>query len=309
VTLSSPAIGRPLAAAQTLVLAAFIMACTASSPPTVTPIVPTADPAAGPTVDPAAKPLAIGLRSTEVAPGQERVAFTLAMDGQEVTDGTVTVTVYRLSNTGAATKAASGAAAYFGTGLPGGGNWVVYTDFDASGEWGFQVDLDHQTLGKGNGRVNLLVSGRPRTPKVGDKPTGVDTPTAGAEGLAAITSDPEPDPELYAMTVGEAMASGKPTVVFFGSPKHCPTALCAVSLAALKQVKAQFAGQVNFIHVETRDLADPSKLSAATQAWGLPSEPWTFVLDKAGRVNTRLEGGLDGLELGAVLQQKLGLGG
>jgi hypothetical protein len=141
---------------------------------------------------------------------------------------------------------------------------------------------------------------------VGERPTVTDSPVATGD-LAAVTSDPEPDPTLYAQSVGQAMASGKPTVIYFGSPAHCPTELCAASLAALKQVKAQFGDKVNFIHVETRDLKVPSQISATAQAWGLLSEPWTFALDKAGRVNTRIEGGLDADELSAVLMQKLGV--
>ncbi len=285
----------------------FLAACT-TSPPTITPVVATVDPAAPPTVDPSAMQLNVEVLNTEVAPGPERVAFRIKTpDGTEVTDGQVDVGMYRLLADGQAARTATGAAAFFGAGQPGGGQWVVYTDFDASGTWGFEVTLTHPTLGLGNRRVNVEVSARPLTPKVGDRPTAGDSPTASGGDLAAVTSDPDPDPDLYQMTVGQAMDSGKPTVIYFGSPAHCPTPLCAASLAVLKQVKASYGSQVNFIHVETRDAADPAQLSATTQAWALPSEPWTFVLDKAGRVNTRLEGGLDELELIAVLQQKLGL--
>lgn len=297
---------------------AWLLGACSGTPPTVTPGAPAAssdaaapnsvDVSGQPTVDPNAKPIAITVMNTEMAPGDERIIFRVKDSaGNEITDGNVVVGMYRLLPDGKAAKAASGAAAYFGAGLPGGGNWVVYTNFDASGRWGLEVDLDNPTLGKGHGRSDIEVSAKPRTPKVGDKPVSGDSPVATGD-LATITSDPAPDAGLYAMTVGQAMASGKPTVILFASPAHCATQSCAAALVALKQVKQQMGDKVNFIHIETRDLADPSKLSATTQAWGLPSEPWTFVLDKAGRVNTRMEGGLDAQELGAVLQQKLGVG-
>lgn len=298
---------RRLGSALVVPLALGLVACTAS-PPTITPVVATPDPSAPPTIDPTAMRLEVDVLNTEVAPGSERVIFRIQTpDGTEVTDGQVNVGMYRLLADGQAAKSASGPAAFFGAGQPGGGQWVVYTEFDASGTWGFEVTLTHPTLGVGQRRVDVEVSGRPLTPKVGDRPAIGESPTADGGDLSAVSSDPSPDPELYALTVGEAMESGRPTVIFFGSPAHCPTMLCSASLAVIKQVKARYRDQVNFIHVETRDLADPSQLSATTQAWSLPSEPWTFVLDKAGRVNTRLEGGLDDGELAAVLQQKLGL--
>jgi hypothetical protein len=288
-------------------LALLALAGCTGAPPTITPPVTTPDPLATPTANPAAKALTIEVLNAELAPGEERVTFRLkGPDGTEITDGTAEVGMYRVLANGQAAKAASGPAAYFGAGQPGGGEWVVYTEFDSSGVWGFEVSLNHPVLGLAAGRVNVDVAARPKTPKVGDKPAVTDSPVASGD-LAAITSDPSPDPALYAMTVGQAMGSGKPTVVYFGSPAHCPTKLCEASLAALKQVKGQFGSQVNFIHVETRDRKDPTQISATAQAWGLPSEPWTFVLDKAGRVNTRIEGGLDALELEAVLRQKLGM--
>jgi hypothetical protein len=290
-------------------LAGLALAACTGTPPTVTPVVGTPNPLASPSAVSNAKPLTIKVLNTELAPGEERVTFRLkAPDGTDITDGTANVGVYRiLSGSGQAAKSASGPAAFFGSGQTGGGEWVVYSEFDSSGPWGFEVSLDHPTYGPAVGRVNIEVAARPRTPKVGDHVPSPDSPTAAAGDLATITSDPSPDPGLYTMTVGDAAASGKPTVIYFGSPAHCSTQLCADSLAALKQVKGQFGSQVNFIHVETRDLKDPAQLSPTTAAWGLPSEPWTFVLDKAGRVNTRMEGGLDPLELQAVLQQKLGV--
>ena len=292
-----------LAAALTLLAAG---GCT-GAPPTITPPAGTPNPLATPTVNPNAQALTIEVLNTELAPGEERVIFRLKDPaGTEVTDGDVQVAMYRLLSDGQAAKAASGAAAYFGAGQPGGGEWAVYTEFDSSGPWGFEVTLNHPQLGLATGRVNVDVAARPKTPKVGERPTVTDSPVA-ADDLAAITSDPEPDPALYAQTVGQVMVGGKPAVIYFGSPAHCPTQLCAASLAALKQVKAQFGDQVSFIHIETRDLKAPTQISATAQAWGLPSEPWTFVLDKAGRVNTRLEGGLDAGELSAVLMQKLGV--
>jgi hypothetical protein len=57
---------------------------------------------------------------------------------------------------------------------------------------------------------------------------------------------------------------------------------------------------VAFIHVEPYELpANPARLEPvpATRQWGLPSEPWTFVVDSRGRLAAKFEGALSATEL------------
>jgi hypothetical protein len=66
--------------------------------------------------------------------------------------------------------------------------------------------------------------------------------------------------------------------------------------------------QVSFIHVEPYELpADPSRLEPVRAAiqWGLPTEPWAFVVDRRGRLTAKFEGALAAEELEAQLR-KLG---
>ena len=70
---------------------------------------------------------------------------------------------------------------------------------------------------------------------------------------------------------------------------------------------------MNFIHVEVYD--NPAEireqgLSAARPApvlteWGLPSEPWTFVMDDAGTVRAKYEGFVDSDELEIAMAEVL----
>ena len=154
--LAAPSPTRRLLAGAALLV---ILAGCASTPPTVTPGAETSTAAGGappgavdvtgaPTADPNAKPVTIELVNTEVAPGPERIIFRVKDEaGQEVTDGNVTVGMYRLLPDGRASRSASGAAAYFGAGQPGGGTWAVYTEFDSSGPWGLEVDVENPALG------------------------------------------------------------------------------------------------------------------------------------------------------------------
>lgn len=285
-----------------------VLAGCSGDPPTVTPAPPTADPLAGPTALPGAKPLTIELLNTELALGLERIGFRLKdAGGGQVRDGAVNVTYYRiLSQTGGSARQATGQAVYFGAGLPDGGKWVVYTEFDASGPWDMQV----QVTGAGGtleGRTRVDVIGRTRTPATGHAPPSGDTPVAGASGnLEALTTDASPEPALYQQSVEQARTSGKPSVVYFGSPANCPTSICQATLDEVKAVRATVGDRANFIHVETLDPAQPANQTPAAAAWGVDAGPWLFVIGKRGLISARAEGAIDRTELQLLVERALG---
>jgi hypothetical protein len=297
---------------STLVLALTLtLAACASDPPTLTPAPPTADPLAGPTSDPAAEALTVEIDNQEIAVGLERVAFHVKdAGGNALRDGTVNVEFYRVLPSGQTTRTASGPpAVYFGRGLPDGGAWVIYSDFDSSGPWEMRVRASREDGSdwRGAAQKQVEVVGRTRAPRTGIAPPTGDTPALAPGGdIAALTSDPNPDPALYAQTVEAARTSGKPTVVFFGSPAHCPTDLCRAVLDEVKAVKSKYADRANFIHVETLDPANPASLVPAAAAWGVDAGPWVFVLDKRGLIAVRIEGGTDRTELELWVQRLLG---
>jgi hypothetical protein len=296
-------------AAVTLPLA---LASCQAAPPTITPAPAdqSADQPAGPTVDPDAETLTVDVTNSELAVGEERIAFRLYdSSGQEIVGNThdVQLRVLRVDpQTGASVPVASGEALFFGLDAPDGGSWVVYTEFDASGPWAVEVNASRADGWSGTALKDVQVAGRTLTPRVGERPPEGDTPVAGGDDLASITSDESPDPDLYGLTVTEAATNGRPTVVHFGSPAHCPTPICSVTLDEVKAIKSELGSRVDFVHVETRDLADPARLSPTTEAWGLPSEPWTFVLDARGRVAARVEGPMDRIELRLLVERELG---
>ena len=61
---------------------------------------------------------------------------------------------------------------------------------------------------------------------------------------------------------------------------------------------------VNFLHVEVfTNINDPANivLAPAVEEWGLPTEPWVFVVDANGIVAGRYEGVVTPEELREVL--------
>jgi hypothetical protein len=62
-------------------------------------------------------------------------------------------------------------------------------------------------------------------------------------------------------------------------------------LDAVLQLQAKYAEQAQFIHIEIYQYPfEHLKTVAAVDDWHLPSDPWTFVVDKKGIVRDRFDG-------------------
>ena len=93
------------------------------------------------------------------------------------------------------------------------------------------------------------------------------------------------------------MTAGEPFVVVFATPKFCASTQCGPTLDRVKPIAAAHP-DVTFINVEPYQLedvdgqlqpvltGDPPALTpaASTEEWGLPTEPWIFVVDRDGIV-------------------------
>ena len=135
------------------------------------------------------------------------------------------------------------------------------------------------------------------------------------ESLEKLTTDFAPDSDLYQITVEDAVATGKPTVVVFASPGFCTSPTCGPQTATLSELKAEYAGEASFIHLEIYGNPDniqgylnKDTLSQPLQDWGISdlpdwfNESWTFILSDEGRVSQRFEGFATPEELESTLQ-------
>lgn len=144
-------------------------------------------------------------------------------------------------------------------------------------------------------------------PQVGDPAPRSVTPTSPDRILAEITSDPEPEPSFYDLSVDEAVTNGTPAVIVFSTPAWCQTATCGPTLDFVKEVAGDHP-DVDFVHVEVYENLDAESfedliLVPAASEWGLPSEPWVFVVDATGNVSASFEGAIAPEELRAALPQ------
>ena len=173
-------------------------------------------------------------------------------------------------------------------------------EFDVPGTWVVSVQ---PASGPALPDFSITVQASPMTIAVGEPAPQSQTFTIHDHAIDEITSDDNPDPSLYQMTIAEAVTSGRPSVITFATPRFCQTAICGPTLERVLEIKADFP-EVNFIHVEVfTNLDDPENIEIvpAVTEWGLPTEPWVFVVDAAGIVVARFEGVVDSAEIAAAL--------
>lgn len=182
------------------------------------------------------------------------------------------------------------------------GLYRANVDFPAAGGWSVTISAEgHATTVPSP----LVVGEETAMPQVGDPAPAVATRTSATHSLEEITTDPEPDPDFYRLSLDQALGDDRPTVVVFATPAFCTSQTCGPVLDNVKQL-ADGHPQVDFLHIEIYENLDAASFEdlvpvQAVQEWGLPSEPWVFVTDANGVVTARYEGTLDPAELDQAL--------
>ena len=195
------------------------------------------------------------------------------------------------------------------------GLYVASVEFPDAGRWGtrFEATFPDGTVKTVRADYDVAESGS--TPPLGAKVSPVDTPTLDDVGgdVKQVSTDTEPDPRFYETSIADALAAGEPFVVAFATPAFCETRLCGPTLETVKAVATDYPS-VTFINVEPYkmtftdgslqpELDANNQLQPAewTNAWGLRSEPYTFVVAAEGTVAAKFEGVLGEDELRAAL--------
>ena len=178
-----------------------------------------------------------------------------------------------------------------------GGVFTAKIDFSRPGTWLAEiVPTDGEAVGE-LARLSFEVKEQSATPAIGaPAPRSTNRTSADVSSLEELTSDANPDPELYQMTVAQALQTGRPLLVTFATPAFCTSATCGPQVDVVKALKETYRDRINVIHVEVYenpheivgDLSN-ARLSPEIEEWGLPTEPWTFIVDGQGRVAAKFE--------------------
>ena len=156
---------------------------------------------------------------------------------------------------------------------------------------------------------NVVVRKQAAAPSVGERAIPSRNPTLrpGIDPKTVTTAEP-PDRNLLRTTVATAMAAKRPFVVTFSTPLYCQTRTCGPVVQVVQSVARDWQSKgIDFIHIEIYKDNDPSKgTNRWVEEWKLPSEPFTFVVDRTGVIRARLEGAFSTAELEAAVRKVAG---
>ena len=154
---------------------------------------------------------------------------------------------------------------------------------------------------------DVLVKTRSATPAVGARAFPSQTPTlATTHGdLRKLTTSTPPDRALLRYSIADSLAAGVPFVVTFATPRYCTSRTCGPVVDVVEHARRRFERRgVRFIHVEIYADNDPRKgRNRWVAEWHLPSEPWTFVVGRDGRIKAKFEGSVSLRELDAAIRR------
>ncbi len=161
---------------------------------------------------------------------------------------------------------------------------------------------DVQALG------NVAVVEQDSALDVGEPAVASETPTlASTKDISELTTRVPPDESLLRYSIAESLSAKAPFVVTFSTPKFCSSRTCGPVVDVVEEVARRFEGtDVRFIHAEVYEDNDPAKpFNRWMQEWGLETEPWTFLVDRRGRIVERYEGVVSVNELEVAVREKL----
>lgn len=190
--------------------------------------------------------------------------------------------------------------------------YVMNTELDATDWWGAALSVRIGDEEYDDVKVRFFVSEETTMPAIGDPVPPSTQPTVrDVADVAMIDSSTPPRPELHELTVAEAVANGKPTLVAFATPAFCQTRFCGpVVDSVVVPLYEKYGDRANFVHIEPYKLDEARNNGRLVpipemQEWGLPSEPWIFVLDASGKVAAKFEAIVSEEEVEPVLQRVL----
>ena len=183
------------------------------------------------------------------------------------------------------------------------GLYVAHVDIPEAAT--YQATIDAEGLATA-GPAGFVAFEDPPVIEPGEEAPASETRTSAEfPDLSVISSDTDPDPAMYEASVATAVTSGTPSVIVFATPAFCTSRACGPLLDQVKALRPDYP-DVGFVHVEIyENLQAPSPeemtVVPATGEWGLPSEPWVFVVNNAGIVTSAFEGAASDDELTAAI--------
>ena len=181
--------------------------------------------------------------------------------------------------------------------------YVAEMTLPRAGAYDATITLDGPAGRIGSADFTIVAREQSPTPPIGSLAPSVRTPIAADVGgnLQLISSDVFPDPAVLRALRGRAAGCAhEPFVFTIYSPAFCPTTACGPLLRYLKEIATEFPA-MTFVHAEPyvmRDLGGRIQpeyegngyaWASWSQAYGIPVEPYVFVVGADGRIVASFE--------------------
>ncbi len=242
--------------------------------------------------------------------GDQRFPVGILDHNTPVNDATVHVRAFLVIGNNTAQVKGESDAPFRGAQLEGKGLYVAHLTFDHVGQWGAEITVQRPDGQHAVIRLPFTVVANAIVPAPGQAAPTSHNPTAkDVSDISTIDSGQPPD-DMHQLSVAEAIAQHRPTLVAFATPAFCTSQTCGPLIHALQSLEPAYRSRLTFIHIEIwRDFKpDPSKrqLRPEILEWRLQTDPWVFLIDSKGLIRTRFEGVPDAEELRAAIDQLLG---
>ena len=162
-----------------------------------------------------------------------------------------------------------------------------------------------------NGRLvaglTQVMVGDTEVPGPGDRAIRVHTPTVASAGgdVDKIETRVPPD-TMHEVDLADALDRNRPTVLLFATPALCQSRICGPVTDVTEEVKSEFDGDAEFIHMEIYNDNDLKKGARPQfRAWHLSKEPVLFAIGRNGRIVDRLQGAFSADEVRVAVRRAI----
>ena len=193
--------------------------------------------------------------------------------------------------------------------------YVVTPELSRPGPWGAAVTVRDPATGTTTGaKLQFSVSAGRSGPRVGDPAPSVRTRTLADVGgdVRQVSSDPNPNPAFYETSLVAALAAKEPFVLAFITPAFCKSAQCGPTMEVVKAAVKE--APIRVVAVEPYELVyqdgrlqpvlkDGSFVPVeAANVYGIPTEPWLFVVGADGTIASSFEAVVGEQELATAIR-------
>jgi len=251
---------------------------------------------------------AVVAASELVVGNQQRVTIGITDHNTPVSDATVHVRSFILNGNTGTLKGASDAP-FKGDGLQGGGIYVAHLTFDKAGDWGVEITASRPNGAHTTVQLPMPILALPVVPGVGQPAPPTRNPTVRDVVDVETIDSGRPVDDMHQLSIADAIQQHRPALVVFATPAFCTSNTCGPEVKVVQGLEPAYRDRLVFIHVEiyTDFKPDPSKKHEAQAVldWRLQTEPWVFLIDSKGVIQSRFEGATASDELKTAIDQLL----